>query len=55
MLKLDCKETLSKNKNVLLQKATLLLEQERIKWKSSENELMQQLKKEITEREKAEE
>ncbi|XP_011877412.1 PREDICTED: hyaluronan mediated motility receptor-like isoform X3 [Vollenhovia emeryi] len=34
---------------------TLLLEQERNKWKSSENELMQQLKKEIAKRERAEE
>ncbi|XP_012063941.1 PREDICTED: hyaluronan mediated motility receptor-like [Atta cephalotes] len=34
---------------------TLLLEQERIKWKSSENELIQQLKEEITRREEAEE
>ncbi|TGZ32605.1 Uncharacterized protein DBV15_08939 [Temnothorax longispinosus] len=32
----------------------LLLEQERIKWKSLENELRQQLKKEITEREEVE-
>ncbi|XP_018405009.1 PREDICTED: hyaluronan mediated motility receptor-like isoform X2 [Cyphomyrmex costatus] len=34
---------------------TLLLEQERIKWKSSENELIQQLKEEITRREEADE
>lgn len=54
MLKLNYKE-ISKDKNILLQETTLLLEQERIKWKSSEEELMQQLKKEITGREKAEE
>lgn len=44
-----------KNKNVLLQKSTSLLEQERIKWTSWENELMQQLREERTRREEADE
>ncbi|KYN40272.1 Laminin subunit alpha-3 [Trachymyrmex septentrionalis] len=38
-----------------VKETTLLLEQERIKWKSSENELIQQLKEEITRREEADE
>lgn len=40
---------------ILLQETTLLLEQERIKWRSSENILTQQLQEEKVRRKEAEE